>query len=78
MRVITESGAIYTIEGGRWRHNDDYLISLWEMKSVPKDAKTWDDIHSSTLLAPAIGFRMFISGKDEWRISTPVVSIEED
>jgi len=80
--ITTESGAIYAIRRGRCtktssrgaRYNS---FSVVEIKSVPPTfSGTVLDIHNLPAKEPTIGDLMFVSGRDEWWLSTPIRSIE--
>jgi hypothetical protein len=78
MKITTKSGTVYRIEDGFWQRNKEALNRLSVFKSIPEGAETWGDLHESDIPAPQIGFCMYLSNKDSWQVSTPVVSIEDD
>lgn len=76
MKVTTESGTVYVLENGWWRRNDSERNPIWKNYSVPNSVKTWDDVHDCKRLPLTVGLRMFIEGREEWALSTRIVSIE--
>ena len=84
MRITTESGAVYEIIGGiccKTGHRGEVYspFMVWTMKAIDQDnpPATWEELRTIPDGDPEIGKRMYVSGKDEWWISTKVVSIEE-
>lgn len=89
MKVTTESGASYTLVNGictKVDHEgyDCGAFKVWTMKAIDTqlvDGKSmeevWEVIYNTPIGEPEVGKRLFLSGRDEWWISTPVVSIEE-
>lgn len=75
MIVITESGSNYRIQDGFWSRNGESRERIVSFRSVPEDAKTWQDVRDADIPAPRVGYRMFLSNFDVWRVSTPVVRI---
>lgn len=87
-RVVTESGAVYLLDfqEGFWKYDDDDWERLYKFKVA---AHSEDDQrlgypssypeHWNDATEPQVGRRMYMSnGKmHDWRISTPVVSVEE-
>ena len=85
MKITTESGTVYnidrniaTIEG-----NNYFAVKMWN--NFCFDVEAVGDMTLSELLSNKelhlplqVGKRMVVNGRDEWRISTPIVSIEED
>lgn len=80
--VITESGADYLIdtERGMWEHRGYFMGRIMTMQSANQtesldlpwvNPEQWDHVD-----VPVIGYRMYLSNLDVWRISTPVVSVE--
>lgn len=80
--AITASGAEYRIdtESGFWRHRDDPLERIWEFQVGPDEVHLpWTDEGKAQweiATEPVIGKRMYLSSREVWRISTPVVSVE--
>ena len=82
-KVLTESGTEYHIGNG-WAYNGYFVGSIWHLQvadlaegatiEYPWRDTTgmWRDVE-----VPEIGKHMYIAGKDEWRITTPIKSIEE-
>lgn len=82
VRITTDSGAIYAIRGGRCsktssrgaRYDSFYIF---DMKSVPLTfSGNLLDIRELPAAEPKVGDLLFISGRDEWWLSTPIRSIE--
>jgi hypothetical protein len=89
LKVLTKSGAEYLIEydGGliQWWHRGEYRGRCWGLKLMDPDAVSiyadndtlWGYIYDLPWAhQPEVGKRLYIAGKRDWRISTPVVSIE--
>lgn len=81
MVITTESGSQYRIVDELCKkYNAEGMIvdvfKVWEMKAVEPWVKTWEDLHESTEEVQ-VGMSMYISGRDGWWITTPVVSITE-
>lgn len=82
MRIVTESGATYSIENGvcyKTGHDGEKHspFKVWVTKAIDPNAKTWDEVYDAPLGPPEIGKRMYVAGKDDFWLSTVVVSIEE-
>lgn len=85
MIIKTESGTVYninrniaTIEG-----NDYFAVKMWNHFCFDYEAvgnMTLDELigNKEFHLPLQVGKPMVINGMAEWRISTPIVSIEED
>jgi hypothetical protein len=88
-KATTESGTTYEMRDGIVKvvpkDGAGYSIQVWKMQAATKvgdkyhalglpwsDPTSWED---ST--RPVMGRRMYVQGKDEWRISTPIVSVED-
>lgn len=80
--VTTESGAEYewTEIGEHWWHRGYDMGVLRVVKAAEQepvdeypffDSKQW-----ATATEPIIGRRLYLSGDEQWRISTPVATIE--
>lgn len=81
MVIVTESGAQYRIIDGVCKKYDNTgamvdVFKVWEMKAVEPWMKSWEDLYESKDEVE-VGKSMYISGRDGWWISTPVVSITE-
>lgn len=83
MKVITtESGTIYRIFGGRVARNNTSSFTLIktpyciDMEDI-KDATTWTEIAAAPQHPIQVGKLLYVSGRDEWWLSTPIASIEE-
>lgn len=86
-KATTETGTTYTRTRGfvvvdSKRHGKT-TIRLWSIMValVDEDAVTlgtpWDNPEQWAVAdEPVIGRRLYVSGRDEWRISTPIVSVE--
>lgn len=83
MKIATESGATYDIVNGicyKTGHDGEKHspFKVWVTKAVDPSAATWDEVHAFPDGPPEIGKRMLIMGKDEFWLSTVVVSIQEE
>lgn len=84
--ATTESGTVYDIDLDNWFWNIAGSFSnsthrIWEFK-VSNDAKEYPWIDPDGWKYPGdpsnwVGKHLYISGKDEWRISTKVQTVEE-
>jgi len=91
-RATTETGTTYEYDGHLVKITSDggeYSIKPWLMMSAPQT----DDLmvpwayegwasgeYKSPWRSrrePVVGERFYVSGRDEWRISTPIVSVED-
>jgi hypothetical protein len=87
VKVTTNSGAVYEIRDGICYKTDHRGFAyepfkVWVTKPVEYTYDLeWDQfwalIHSLPEGEPEIGKHLYIAGKDNWWISTTVVSIEE-
>lgn len=81
-KVTTKSGNVYDVDlDNGFAHFNSSSIRIWNFKSIPTEALatlTWlslSELPDSDI--PVVGERMYISGKDEWQISSVVASFEE-
>lgn len=80
--ITTKSGSIYILDGGRCSKNDNIMFSLVkepyciDMEDV-KGAQSWDAIWAAPSHPIQVGMLLYVHGRDEWWVSTPIVSIEE-
>lgn len=83
--AVTESGSRYRIDLERqfwWKFNRDGLRTdterLWSLKvgtvlSTPWDSPSeWEDAE-----APVVGKHLFVTSRDRWYVSTPILEIIE-
>lgn len=82
MRIVTESGSVYTIEHNIVRKHDLTgrmidAFKLWQMKSVPDVPITWEELWELPDVHPVVGQHAFIAGSDSWWLTTKVVSIDD-
>lgn len=87
IRATSETGATYDLEEGFWRHREGEWHRVWAMKNVDYDEARafppgselfWNYINTqenSTM--PQVGMSLFVTSKDHWRISTPIVKVEK-
>ena len=79
MIITTRSGAVYTVRGSIWQKNDGFAQKVLWMHCVhPEDFGLWVDNLPYTHFEVQVGMKLYIGGKDEWWISTPIVSIEKE
>lgn len=92
-KATTESGAVYEMDDGFVRITPSADSKLWPttirayavmisrepVKSGAQyplpwaDPSKWDDTRG-----PTVGHLLYVSGKDEWRVSTPIQSVEKE
>ncbi len=83
MRVRTESGAQYEIKDSLCVKTGSNGVKhsafrVYSMKSVPPEfTGTISDIHLLPEGIPTVGEHLFVSGRDEWWLSTKVVEIND-
>jgi hypothetical protein len=71
------------LSGPRWQSGSTFtLYSSQVAEETPELKKPWayndgEENPWEDSWVPVIGKRWYVSGKDEWRVSTPIVSIEE-
>jgi hypothetical protein len=82
MVITTETGSSYQIEDSgicKKRDSAGRFVSVFKvirMTRVPDSAESMEDILSMFPEEPAVGSRVYISGLNEWWLSTRVVAIE--
>lgn len=88
MKIVatSETGATYEIEDGFWRHRRGEWHKTWDMRNVdyetirhyaPNGEMFWVHINSQDRAEmPEVGKSLFVSGRDYWRVSTPIVKVE--
>lgn len=86
-KALTESGTLYDLDlRSGWVHikpsGDGHvtMFRIWDFKNIPNDLLKldWEIVRALPVSeVPVVGQRMYVAGKDDWRLSTPVVSIEE-
>lgn len=86
--IKTETGSVYEFRHGVCTKRDSHgrwldVFKVFYITGVSPDTKTMDGIFESisngTLerRLPKVGERMYVSGRDGWWLSTPVVSIKK-
>lgn len=90
-RATTKAGTVYEFNGHLVKITSDggeYSIKPWSMMSAPQaddlmvpwayEGWASGEYNGPWLLVqrPVVGERFYVSGRDEWRISTPIVSVE--
>ena len=80
MKITTETGSVYTIsdDGAWWSKNGGYRNKVWSNFCISDDVTRYGEIFTTERLPLTIGLRMYVAGRDEWALSTAIVSIEED
>jgi hypothetical protein len=84
MKITTETGAVYDIHEGicvKTSSNGDVgsPFKVWQMTAVDDEVLTYQDVFAlPPAMSAEVGKRMYISGKDEWWVSTRVTGIEGD
>lgn len=86
MKITTETGSYYEIEDGFWSKNGGNREKLWYMYCFDDwPGMSFDDIpepyphltgREDKRLPIQVGKRMKIGNKDNWWVSTRIVSIE--
>lgn len=84
MEITTESGAKYVIQsglcmktGGDGTKHASFMV--FSMKAIPADfTGTISDIYRLPDSEPEVGKCLFVSGRDQWWLSTPVTGINYD
>lgn len=76
MIITTKSGSVYTIENGAWSRNGQWVSKVWDKFCVPNSVNSLADALTCKRLPLSTGFRMYISGRDEWTLSTEIITIE--
>jgi hypothetical protein len=81
-----ESGSVYEYEHGIVVINPveggpKYAIKAWtffafESEELEGAGKLTDFLDKVERKDPAVGLRLYVSGKDEWRISTKIIKLE--
>lgn len=82
MIITTETGSTYTLENGfcvKTNKNGVKVSSfrLWLTKPIPEHVTKMEEIAGLPEGEPAIGQRLYVTGRDEWWVTTRVVSVEE-
>lgn len=89
-RAVTRSGTVYESNGHSVRIDSDrsgvtvirpWFLRAFDRHDIPAEAETsreiFDYIHSlDPVDEPVVGLSLYVSGIDEWRISTPIESLE--
>lgn len=80
MRITTETGSVYTIsnDGAWWSKNGSHRNKVWDKYCISDEITRLNEVYTAERLPLTIGLRMYITGKDEWALSTAIVKIEED
>lgn len=83
-KITTKSGTVYQIANGRCQRGDGaysyftliqkpYCIKNEDLEGVT----TWKEIYALEKHPVQVGMCLYVSGRDEWWLSTPITSIEE-
>lgn len=84
VRITTETGSVYDISDRGICHKmnkDGHCVDAFKpfvIKAVPDTVTTLGEVYELEDSEPVIGQRMFISGLNNWWLSTNVVSVEYD
>jgi hypothetical protein len=85
MKMTMESGSVYTYEHGIVVIDPvegmRYAIKAWnffafEPSGLEGIESLTDFLDKVEKKDPAVGLRLYVSGKDDWRISTKIVKLE--
>jgi hypothetical protein len=85
MKITTESGTIYDLTNGYCTRNGRFEFKYWykycfdyeDGEPVSKIPQPYEVKDADRRLPIQVGKRMYLGGKNGWRISTKIVSIEE-
>jgi hypothetical protein len=86
IKMTMESGSVYTYEHGIVVINpvdgSRYAIKAWDLFAFdPEEIHNWENLSKFITEVErkdiAVGRRVFVSGKDDWRISTKIIKLEE-
>ena len=83
-KITTQSGTVYQIGYGRCQRGDG-MYSYFSLIQEPcciknedlQDAKSWADIFKLERHPVQVGMHLYVQGRDESWLSTPIKSIEE-
>lgn len=79
MRVTTETGSYYDIDGAFWSKNGGPHERLWWGYCVPSKGYTsWAEIYAAEHHEIQVGMSLYIGNSDIWWLSTKIVSIEDE
>lgn len=84
MIVTTKSGAKYIINNNICTKIDHYGMEyppfiILKMYGLPKDIRYYSEAFTADKNFPVtVGHRLYVSGIDNWWISTEVISIEDE
>ena len=86
MKVITESGSVYEIWDGWYSKNGEPRQKKWYAYCFESwEGMTYDDIpepypfdNEDKRLPIQVGKKMKIGNKNDWWVSTKIISIEEN
>ena len=92
VKVTTASGAVYLIDNGHWAKfkNGNLVDGWWSVWNLMQSSSTengflspwiqgqnsWDEVIWSEPDRLEVGRHMYIFGRETWRITTPIVSVE--
>ena len=85
MIITTESGTVYDLTSGYCIRNGQFEFRYWykycfdyeDGEPVSKIPQPYEAKDADRRLPIQVGKRMYLGGKNGWRISTKIVSIEE-
>ena len=87
LKMTMESGSVYEYKHGIVVITPSdglpkYAIKAWQFFAFePEEAEKWDGLSKFMDTVekrdPAVGRRVLVYGKDEWRISTKIIKLEE-
>ena len=86
-KMTMESGAVYIYNDGivKIEPSEDapYTIKAWQFFAFePEEISKWDGLikfmDTVERKDPAVGRRVLVYGKDDWRISTKIVKLETE
>lgn len=81
MKITTETGSVYDIDDGGIcrKYSDGKLVDSFKAmfkRSVPETVTKLEEVYELPEGELKVGDRLYISGINNWWISTPIVRIE--
>jgi hypothetical protein len=84
LTITTTSGSVYIFYGGRFSKNgreSDLIVDLFFFDPQKLGiVRTWQEFHGTVTKIDTVdvGLCMFVSGQNDWWLSSPITSIEEN
>lgn len=75
--VTTSTGSTYEFVENFCLKNQQHIMKIWDMKSGVGVYTPWEPNPSwKDVTCPEVGKNLFVSGREGWYCTTPVVSVE--